>query len=68
MIPDNIASIVVSMMIGSVICVLAGIFIIIKRKKMPYDVWIPLLALCVLGAVGLLTVSLCLAAAFVIAT
>lgn len=68
MIPDNITRIVVSMIIGAVICILAGIFIIIKRKTMPYEVWIPLLALCILGAVGLFTVSLCLAAAFVVAT
>ncbi len=68
MIPDNIATVVASMTIGAVICILAGIFIIIKRKKMPYEVWIPLLALSVLGAVGLLTVSLCLTAAFVVAT
>lgn len=68
MLPENILGIVISMIVGAVVCILAGVFIIAKRKKMPYEVWIPLLFLFVLGTIGLIAVALCLAAAFTIAT
>ena len=66
--PADILNKVILMVLGAVICKVAGIFISANRKKMPYEVWIPLVALCALGAIGLLSVSLCLAAAFTIAT
>ena len=68
MLPENITSIVISMIVGAVIFIFAGIFIIAKRKKMPYEVWIPLLSVFVLGSIGLIAVALCLAAAFTAAT
>ena len=68
MLPENILGIVISMIVGAALCILAGVFVIVKRNKMPYEVWIPLLSLFVLGAIGLIAVALCLAAAFTIAT
>lgn len=66
--PADILGKVVLMVLGAVICKVAGIVVSAKRKKMPYEVWIPLLALCAMGAIGLLAVALSLAAAFTIAT
>ena len=66
--PADIMGKVILMVLCAVICKVAGIIISANRKKMPYVVWIPLLALCVMGAIGLLAVALCLAAAFTIAT
>ena len=68
MLPENILGIVISMIVGAALCILAGIFVIVKRKKMPYEVWIPLLSLFILGTIGLIAVALCLTAAFTIAT
>ena len=68
MLPENLLGIVISMIVGAAVCILSGIFIIVKRKKMPYEVWIPLFVLSALGTVGLIAVALCLAAAFTIAT
>lgn len=64
--PADILGKVVLMVLGAVICKAAGIVVSANRKKMPYEVWIPLLALCTMGAIGLLALSV--AAAFTIAT
>ena len=66
--PTDILGKVILMVLGAVMCKVAGIIVSANRKKMPYEVWIPLLALCAMGAIGLLGVALCLAAAFTIAT
>lgn len=66
--PADMLGKVILMVLGAVICKVAGIVISAKRKKMPYEVWIPLLALCTLGAMGLLSIALCVAAVFTIAT
>ena len=66
--PTDILYKVILMVLGAVLCKAAGVIVSANRKKMPYEVWIPLVALCTLGAIGLLSVSLCLAAAFTIAT
>lgn len=66
--PTDILDDIVLLILGAVICLAAGVIIIVKRKKMPYEVWIPLAALCVLGCIGLTSVAFCVSAAFVIAS
>ncbi len=66
--PADILGKVILMVLGAVFCKAAGIVVSANRKKMPYKVWIPLLALCAIGAIGLLAIALSLAAAFTIAT
>ena len=56
----------VSMFICAAICIVNGIIVFRKRKRLPYEVWIPLLALCILGAVGLLAVAFSLSSIFAI--
>lgn len=66
-IPTNISGILIALILGATVCLTASIVIIVKHKKMPYEVWIPLLALCILIMMACIIISLCLAAAFTIA-
>lgn len=55
-----------------VLCVIGlaiiSVVIVAKRKKMAYEVWVPILIICALCAVWASFVAVCLAAAFVMAT
>ena len=66
-IPKNIAGVLIGLILGAGISLIVGIVIIVERRKMPYEVWIPLLALCCLILIGCSAIALCLAAAFTIA-
>ena len=56
--PADILGKVILMVLGAVICKVAGIVVSAKRKKMPYEVWIPLLALCIVSAIFCATAAL----------
>ena len=57
-------------LIGLILCAAAGfvsgIIIIIKRKTMAYEVWIPLLVLCVLATIVCTSTALCISSVFAV--
>ncbi len=66
-IPGDIMMRVMMLYLGAIGLAAASVVIIRKRKKLPYELWIPSLAICALGAVGISFAATCVAAAFVIA-
>ena len=56
----------ICLILGAVVGFTASIIIIIKRKTLAYDVWIPLLALSVLATVVCAYIALSLSSVFAI--
>lgn len=67
MIPENIMKIVITLLLGGALCLIAGVVTICTRKKISLEVWISLLALCVLGMIGFFAVAICMVGALVAA-
>ena len=58
--------ILVGLILGAVVGSISGVIIIIKRKTMAYEVWIPLLALCVLATIVCTSAALCISSVFAV--
>ena len=58
--------ILVGLILGAVVGSISGVIIIIKRKTLAYEVWIPLLALCILATIVCTSVALCISSVFAI--
>lgn len=67
MIPENIMDKIIILLLGGTLCLIVGVVTICLRKKMPLEVWISLLALCVLGMIGFFAVAICMVGALVAA-
>ena len=66
-IPSDIMLKVLMLYLGAIGFVIVSILIVRRRKKLPLELWISGLAICILGAIGMSFVATCVAAAFVIA-
>ena len=62
--PLDIKYKIILLLTGAGILFVAGFIILIKRRKMPLEIWIPLFALCATFCFGLLFVTICMAAIF----
>ena len=60
--------VLIGLILGAVLGFISSIIIIIKRKKLAYEVWIPLLAICVLATIVCTAVVLCLCSVFAVET
>lgn len=58
--------ILVGLILGAVVGSISGVIIIIKRKTLAYEVWIPLLALSVFATIVCAYAALCLSSVFAI--
>ena len=66
-IPNDVMLRLILLVLGALAFAIVAVAAIKRRKKMPPEVWISLLVLCVLGVIGALIVFICTAALFVIA-
>ena len=67
-IPSDIRAKVIILGLCAIGLAISSVVIVAKRKKMAYEVWVPILIICILCAIGTSFVAVCLAAAFVMAT
>ena len=58
--------VLIGLILGAAAGFVSGIIIIINRKTMAYEVWIPLLALSVLATIACAYVALCLSSVFAV--
>ena len=58
--------VLIGLILGAAAGFVSGIIIVIKRKTMAYEVWIPLLALSVLATIVCAYVALCLSSVFAV--
>ena len=58
--------VLIGLILGAAAGFVSGIIIIIKRKTMAYEVWIPLLVLCVLATIVCTSVALCISSVFAV--
>ena len=58
--------VLIGLILGAAAGFVSGIIIIIKRKTMAYEVWIPLLALCVLATIVCTSAALCISSVFAV--
>lgn len=66
-IPDEVKRKLALLILGAIVFAGLSALLIIKRKKLAFEIWIPALAICVLSAVGLGSIAVCVAALFVVA-
>ena len=66
-VPSDIWPALLWLFLGAAALAFGAVVVVRKRKKLPAEVWIPLLAVCVIGSIALLFVGVCTAAVFVIA-
>ena len=66
-IPNDVVQKLILLVLGASAFLIVVVLVVKNKKKMSLEVWIPLVALCVLGTIGMLLVSICVATLFVIA-
>ena len=64
---ESIVEKIILLLIGGFLCSIAAVIVICNRKKLSIEIFISLLALCILGAVGFFFVSICIGGALVAA-
>ena len=67
-IPSDVQPKMILLVLCAIVFTVISVVIVAKRKKMAYEVWVPILIICILCAIGTSFVTICLAAAFVMAT
>ena len=67
-IPSDVRPKMILLVLCAIVFTVISVVIVAKRKKMAYEVWVPILIICILCAIGTSFVAICLAAAFVMAT
>lgn len=67
-IPSDVQPKMILLVLCAIVFTVISVVIVAKRKKLAYEVWIPILIICILCAIGISFVAICLAAAFVMAT
>ena len=66
-VPSDVRPMAIGLLLGAAALAFGAVMVVGRRKKLPAEVWIPLLAVCVIGSIALLFVGVCTAAVFVIA-
>lgn len=66
-IPNDVVPKLILLVLGALTFSIIAVVVVKNKKRMTPEVWVSLAALCVLGMMGMLLVSICVAALFVIA-
>lgn len=64
-IPDDMRPTLLLLLLGAIFSLVVAVVVFVKRKKLAYEVWIPILAISILSVIGLLWISICIMACFV---